>query len=132
MKTAKELYPSGVNDSYLSLGDYQPILNSFGRILIQVDDDDYEGDSRVLYKKDKQYGYLQFGWGSCSGCDALQACASYEEADELITNLFNSIKWFENKKEALIFFKTHDWGGDYSWNFREQKEFVDRVIELLG
>lgn len=56
---------------------YQPIMDSFGNIILQVDDNDYQGDSRLLYREDDRIGFLQFGWGSCSGCDSLQACHSY-------------------------------------------------------
>ena len=80
---AETLYP---NFSYCE-SDYQPIVDSFGNVLIQVDDADYQGDTRVLYEKDGKYGYLNFGWGSCSGCDALQACCNIEEIQELINSL---------------------------------------------
>lgn len=55
--------------------DYKPIVNSFGKIIIQVNDGDYQEDSYILLEDDGRYGYLSFGWGSCSGCDALQACS---------------------------------------------------------
>ena len=29
--------------------DYQPMLDAFGKVAIQVDDSDYQGDSRLLY-----------------------------------------------------------------------------------
>ncbi|MFA5322051.1 MAG: hypothetical protein WC373_05200 [Smithella sp.] len=135
MKTAKELYPDILDkeDGYFfSTGDYEPILKSFGEVKIQVDDKDYQGDSRVLYKKDNKYGYLQFGWGSCSGCDALQACDSYKAIDDLICQLNESIKWFDSKEEALKFFQSHDWDGDYSTNSEEQKQFVLQCIKELS
>ena len=55
MKIAKELYEEGC------WYDYQPMLEEFGEILVQVDEDDYQGDSYLLYKKDNQYGFLVFG-----------------------------------------------------------------------
>ena len=77
MKTAAQLFPEAIDPEdgrFLSWKtDYTSILNQFGYIVIKVDDDDYQGDSRVLYEGYKdEVGYLQFGWGSCSGCDALQ------------------------------------------------------------
>ncbi len=136
MKTAKELYPEcegNDNNNYLSYSpsSYNRILNEFGEILIQVDDDSYQGDSRLLYEKDGKLGYLQFGWGSCSGCDALQACNTYEDIDELIKDLNNSIRWFDNEQACLYFFENHDWKLDYSYSKKEQKEFIDNVIKYL-
>lgn len=73
--------------------DYQPLLNLIGDIIIQEDEQDYSGDSYILYKKNDLYGYLNFGWGSCSGCDALQACTSPEEVLSLAQELENDIFW---------------------------------------
>ena len=70
----KELY----KDESWGWYDYQPMLNAFGKVAIQVDDDAYQGDSRLLYDENGKIGVLIFGWGSCSGCDALQACGSLE------------------------------------------------------
>ena len=64
--------------------DYRPMIDSFGyEILLQVDDKDYQGDSRLLFRDVSRYGILIFGWGSCSGCDSLQACESLEDVEKL-------------------------------------------------
>ena len=133
---AVSVYPKELSDyfkgDYLFLSDYTPILKSFGKILLQVDDEDYSGDSRVLYEfPDGTYGYLQFGWGSCSGCDALQACDNPEEVEDLIDMLQASIKHFDSAEEGLKYFLEHDWEGDYSWHCKEQKEFIEHSIELF-
>jgi len=116
MKTAKEIYPPDEDDQdyFYSPGDYQPILEQFGNILIQVDDNDYQGDSRIFYEKDGKYGYLIFGWGSCSGCDALQGCNSYQEIQTLIDEMFDNVKWFDSLEEIQLYFKSKDWELEYS------------------
>lgn len=135
MKSAKELYPNRDHYGFDSICEYQPILEQFGQILLQVSDQDYQGDSRVLYRDfaSSKVGWLQFGWGSCSGCDALQACDSYVEVDSLIRLLHESIKWFDSVEEALEFFTKHDWKGDYSWcsHSSNQAMFVSQAIKLL-
>lgn len=110
---------------------YNPMLEQFGEIIIQVDDRDYQGDSRLLYKKENMYGYLQFGWGSCSGCDALQACETYEDLQQLSDCLERSIQWktFQEMKE---FFDKHDWEGDYSWHASEQQLFIQKCKDYLN
>ena len=69
---AIKLYP-GIKDSFMfGPSDYQPIINHIGKVLVQEDDEDYQGDTFVLLEKDSKYGFLNIGWGSCSGCDAVQ------------------------------------------------------------
>lgn len=111
---------------------YRAIVESFvPTILLEVSDHDYQGDSRFLVQDGPRYGWLQFGWGSCSGCDALQACDTRDELGRLWERLRDSVKWFKNKQEALKFFQEHDWEGDYSWHDDEQKEFVKEALKIL-
>jgi hypothetical protein len=106
--------------------DYNPMIQEFGKVVIKIDDDDYQGDSRVLYHLGK-VGYLNFGWGSCSGCDALQACDSIEEVQELANELEQDIIWFDCPENALKYFEEHDWEGDYTWHEKEQCIFIETV-----
>lgn len=132
MRPIREVYPDCVHGDYFwGTADYGPLLESFGyEILLRVDDHDYQGDSRVIFKDGNDYGLLIFGWGSCSGCDALQACDSYEEIDELRREMHSYIKWY-TATALLDHLKTHDWEGDFCWNARETREFVDQAIRLL-
>jgi len=130
MSTSRELYPQG-DDCYFGVYGYQPILDSFGAIALQVDDKDYQGDSRVLYQERDLFGLLIFGWGSCSGCDSLQACTSHEEVDALIDRLSAQIKWL-SRDEMLAYFNSHDWEGDFCWHSEETREFVEKAKELLA
>lgn len=122
----KELYK---DDDYL---DYSQVIDSLGfETVIQEDVGSYQGDSYLLLKDNEYYGFLQFGWGSCSGCDWLQSCSNLEEVEELRLHLWNGIKWFDNSKEALDYFENHDWKGDYSWHFDEMKIFIEKCLEYL-
>jgi hypothetical protein len=133
MRTAKELYPSYweeevKNDYFYGPSNYQPIIDEFGNILVQVDDNDYQGDSRILYEKDGKYGYLIFGWGSCSGCDGLQACENIKDIQSLMDGIESDIKWFDSLGELKQYFKDKDWKLEFSWHSNETKEFIDKVI----
>ena len=104
---AKTLYPEcgyrpdGTLRAYFdSPDDYTPIIQSFGHVIVRIDEDGYEGDTFVLLGKDDRYGFLVFGWGSCSGCDALQGCNSYDDIDALIAELENDINWFDTFEAA--------------------------------
>ena len=125
----RELY-KGENPSWLY--DYQPMIDAFGKVAIQVDDDAFQGDTRVLYDNDGKIGFLIFGWGSCSGCDALQACVTFYDVQELCDELQNDIKWFDSKEDALKWAKEKDWATEWFWHEEEGKEFVQKVIEYLS
>jgi len=112
---------------------YRDIVDNFGHgVLLEVSDSGYHGDSRFLLQDGTRIGWLQFGWGSCSGCDALEACDSKAEFDELAAKLKSEVKWFESREEALKFFSEHDWEADYSWHEEEQQHFVSTVRQLLS
>lgn len=121
------LYPNG---AYYGWSSYNPMIQSFGQVLLQVDDADYQGDTRVLLKNENKYGILIFGWGSCSGCDALQACSNYEELADLYVGMWNRIRW-NTPENVLKYLKEHDWEADFAWWQDETKEFVKESIKIL-
>lgn len=125
MKKANEIY-----DNSWGWWDYQPMLNEFGDILLQKDEQNYQGDSFLIYEKDDKYGYLTFGWGSCSGCDALQGCNSIGEVQELMDRLYSSIEWFDSLDALKEYFKETDWPLKYEYSIPEFKEFLIEVENL--
>lgn len=123
MEDIRSIYP-GLEEPFYGPGDYSPILLSFdAEIVLAADDQDYQGDSYVLYRRGDSFGVLIFGWGSCSGCDALQACNTYKELDQLRNNLYDSIGW-DTAKNIQKYFNEHDWEGDFSWSSKECKQWV--------
>lgn len=129
----ERVYPDAIgrDGRFWGAYDYSPLIRSFGYdVVLQVDEYDYQGSSWVLFKDGDRYGYLEFGWGSCSGCDALQACESYAEIDQLRKELHESIKW-GSATELLGFFREHDWEGDWSWHALECREFVEKATRIL-
>lgn len=124
MKTARELY-----EGYWD--DYQPMLDEFGEILVQVDDNDYQGDSFLIYRNNSQYGLLTFGWGSCSGCDALQACDNINEVQELMNSLYDSITWFNSLQELKDYISNDDII-ELKWYYYSDifKSFREQVLKL--
>lgn len=137
MKTAQELYPNlydAEDDWFDAPYDYKPMLeNLCDELLLKVDDRDYSGDSRVLMRDASgRYGLLIFGWGSCSGCDALQSCRSYEEIQLLMDHLALEIHW-EDSAALMHSYITHkDWELEYSWNAKETRVFVDQALAILA
>lgn len=110
---------------------YQPMLESLDyEIAVQVDDSNYQGDSRLLLRDGARYGVLIFGWGSCSGCDSLQACGSYEEVEALRDALAQSIRWFESADEAAEYFRSKDWSTEFL-SREETQQFADNALRAL-
>lgn len=132
MGRARDFFGEELDDKWFCVSSYQPIIESFGKVLIQVDDRDYSGDTRVLYEKDGKYGFLNFGWGSCSGCDALQACKNEQAVDELIDSLEQAVKWFDSLSEAAAYITSKEREYSYYSHEKEWKEFVQQVVVLNG
>jgi hypothetical protein len=132
---AKDLFPSCMEDDFFDAGTlgYESILALFGQEVVDQRIGSHQGDTLVLLKQpgSEVYGYLCFGWGSCSYCDALQSCKSYEDLDELIESLRAMVIW-KNAHDMKKFFLEHDWKGDYQGSEPEQKEFVDNVLRYFS
>jgi hypothetical protein len=99
----QQLFPETKEGDYGYLEDYpsyDEMVRALGDIVVQVDDDDYQGDSRYLIRSGERFGYVNIGWGSCSGCDALQACTTVKDVQDLFDDIEGSIKWFDSLDEA--------------------------------
>lgn len=134
MKPIREVYPDEGQEPFYGPCNYNPLLESLGHdILVQVDDSDYQGDSRLLFRReDGKIGYLNFGWGSCSGCDSLQGCETYAQIEELRDELAAAVQWFDSAEAALDWFHSADWEGKHSWHHDEQKEFLRKAKDTLA
>ena len=132
---AKSLYPQEEQEqeqewSYFSEYNYDPIINSFGEVVLRKTIGEYQGDTYAIVKKGDLLGYLAIGWGSCSGCDALQACSSHDDVARLIGHIASNVRW-GSAADLLHYFTTHDWEGDYIYHDEEFKEWKDEVVKWL-
>lgn len=129
VEVAKRLYPPDKDGKFdrWAYYDYDSILEYLGNAVVTEFIGNYQGDALVLFKgEDNKWGYLSFGWGSCSGCDALQSCSDYEELGALIKWLEYGINWF-SREETLKWFNEHDWKGDFCWS--QDKEKVEVFVQ---
>ena len=121
-------YDINTKDNYFwAPCNYSPMLALFGEIVVQCDEDNYQGDTIAVVRNCDSYGYLTFGWGSCSGCDALQACGSVSEIVDLANDFQSAIKWFDSLQELKNFVNTHDYEGDWT-----DKDLVDSFKKELA
>lgn len=108
---------------------YSDLIESFEvETLVTVADDDYQGDTRHLLRDGERYGLLTFGWGSCSGCDALEGCSGITEVTELRDQLWGQIHWEDSATAMLAYVDGKDWTLDYS----HSPSFVGQARELLS
>lgn len=82
---------------------YRDIVSTFGEIVAETEWGSYQGDTLWMLKSAQGYGILTFGWGSCSGCDSLEACSSQADIDSLQDDLERGLRWFPTLGEAVAF-----------------------------
>ena len=119
-------------DSYFGIPDYYQLVESFGvEIIASTSEGSYDGDYFFILKRGNEYGYLTFGYGSCSGCDSLQACTSEAEVLELRDALFNSIEWSDGKESFVKWLRDRDWASQFSASYVQHQEFIKSIIKEL-
>lgn len=112
--------------------DYDELIASMEvESLVEVSDDDYQGDTRLLLRDGSRYGLLTFGWGSCSGCDALQDCRTIGEATQLRDELWSQVHWEPDAASMAAYFKAKDWAATYM-NGPMTEAFVLRSTDALA
>lgn len=123
-----DAHPQSYENYGPQISDYIPLIDSMGDVLAQWDENDYQGDSVVVLSRQGQFGVLVFGWGSCSGCDALQACGTWEEVNDLRRELFDSIRW-GTATDAADYLTGHDWEGD---SIHPPAEWISDAVRVLN
>lgn len=92
----------------------------------------YQGDYLLIVKEGGSYGYLEFGYGSCSGCDALQACSSMEDVAALRQRLYESIQWGPSAAALAQWMKDRDWESQWVWHESEAATWIREAAKMLG
>lgn len=100
-----EFYPPGWHDLVTSLG--------VTIVEVSTSGDSYQGDTAMLVTASRCLGWLVFGWGSCSGCDSLQACSQPAHVDRLRDDVARSIRWFDTSEEFDHWAAAKDWELEY-------------------
>ncbi len=120
-------------DSSYYAGGYDSLIASFEvQALLKVDDNNYQGDTRVLLRDGRRWGILIFGWGSCSGCDALEACGSRAEVVELRDEMWGNVHWELDAAAMLAYVRGKDWKLEFSYSAPATRVFLEKVEEWLA
>lgn len=130
MRDIKGLQDSEYSSYTYLEGGYEELIHSFEyEVVCEQHDEGYSGDSFYLLKDGNRYGICRFGWGSCSGCDALHACTTRKDFYDLRDSLHNDIIWYESKEALLLYIHTKDWSTE--WNPQTHKTFINKITEVL-
>lgn len=103
MKTAEDIYLTPP-----SRWECQPMLSSFGVILLQINNSDNQGKSIILYFGNRGFGVLIFDWDYHW---ELQTCCTIKNTQKLMDDVYGAIKWFDKLDDL--------------------KKYVDKMAELL-
>ena len=107
---------------------YEQVIDHFGTVLHMTQQGSYSGDYFVVYDGgDGKRGWLAFGYGSCSGCDALQGCDTPEEVTQLVADLRKSIEWFASEEDLVAYLDGRYLEGNPKWWYENKG-----VTEMLG
>lgn len=108
---------------------YDDLIESMEvEVLIEKHDGSYQGDSFYLVQKGDEYGLLIFGWGSCSGCDALESCSTYEQVVNLRNNMYEEIDWMP-LDEFKNYILNKDFETEWYFHYEGGKDFVNQLRE---
>lgn len=114
--------------------DYDDLIDSFEvEVLHSEHEMDYQGDSYYLLRLGPSYGMLIVGWGSCGGCDALEACDNRIDAlTELRDELWDDIHWEPSAQDMWRYIQTKDWRLEWMGHEEAFGEFYHSVREMIG
>lgn len=144
MQPLQEAYPETARilrdeGRFVAPRDYRPLIDSMGHdVLLLHKDDDYSGDSRLLLRKaDGRYGFMIFSWSLCGGYDAIKACKSFDDMEELRDRLAAGIVWHTTPQDMICFLMARDWPAQATcWTGNPATDdfcdFIGDCIALLG
>lgn len=130
MTTSK---PDWIDGNY---PDYDTLVSSLGHEMIESEVlGAYQGDIIYVLKDGERVGFLVVGYGSCSGCDELEAVAPWGSRDDwtavvaLRDRLGTEVRWFDSRDDLAAYLTSDSpelqWWGHNS----EYKTWRDKFVE---
>lgn len=114
--------------------DYDLLLRSLGYGIQEwITCGSYQGDHVALLRRaDGAYGFTVIGYGSCSGCDALEGCGSLASVDALRDELDNDIEWNVDPKALAATLMSKDEANHWWLHDSEMKAARDKIVGVLN
>lgn len=107
---------------------YYGIVETFGyEILESRDFGSYQGDSIFILRDGEKLGLLVIAYGSCSGCDALEAALCCDDWKDVVISLAEEVRedinWSPTREEIN---ERNSW----YYNDAEMKSFILEYFDL--
>lgn len=109
---------------------YDDIVATQGEVIKDWVIGQWQGDYVYLLKNNDLYSIVIIGYGSCSGCDAWEACENDEEFEELKQSVLNRIVW-GSKQDIIDELNDKEMNRWYVHD-EEWKEVREEILELLA
>lgn len=108
---------------------YEMVTNWDYKIVATECFGDYQGDEVYILedKHSDKVGLAVIGYGSCGGCDALEA--AYGNANELRAlsqDLYNNVVWFDDYASFEAFVNSEKVETQWYWYEEEMKQFIKK------
>lgn len=103
-------------------------------VIDSADIGDYQGDCLALLRDPETglYAFVEWGYGSCSGCDTLQGAeGNLPEIQAIADDLHPMGEAWKSAPDMLTWFMDRDWAAHYYGKDTECVQFVARVISTL-
>lgn len=110
---------------------YREIADKIATVMNEWDIGSYQGDTVFLLADGDRRGLLIQGYGSCSGCDALQAVNTPAEAQDLIDDMVRNVHWEDSPGALARWIDARDWAGQWSWYVADARTCLRDVLCLL-
>ena len=120
--------------------DYEDIVKSWGFTVLDLTQcGSYQGDFVVLLADGDRRGFTQFGYGSCSGCDVLEAVAPWGDGpdddwsavENLRRDMADGIRWYDSPGDLASYLLALDEGNEWWLHDSEVKGIVSNYIVRL-
>ena len=86
----------------------------------------YQGDYYYIANYNDKWYFLRIGYGSCSGCDDLLACCTFEDYQNLQNKIKGNIREFNTLEELIDWLTSED--NDEHWYISSDAEEIKKYI----
>lgn len=114
------------------LGGYEAIIGlCVDEVVTSERFGDYQGDAYVLVRMGDAYGFLTYGYGSCSGCDWYEGTSSVDGFVEMTIALRDQTHWEPSADALYDWLQERDWPGQYSWHEAWEAQARAAILSTL-
>ena len=120
--------------SYFDSPSYKELFQGLNAEIILIQEfGSYQGDYLYIFRAEegRYYGFLNFSYGSCSACDSLLGCTSYEDLDTLRVSLINNIEWLSPMK-LINYLKQKDFPATIAGcELHQSEKFIADAMKII-